>query len=201
VSPEKARNTITILGIPGSLRKGSYNKAMLRAAQELAPAEVELTIFDLDGIPLFNQDTENQPPPRVSEFKSKIRRADAILFSTPQYSKSIPGVLKNALDWGVRPEGDNAFDGKPAAIVSASTGRFGGALAQYHLRQILVDLNVHPVNDPEVFVSMAPRGFAAEGKLIDEDSRRQLRRLLEVLVGWTIRLKAVGQSEGSAPGE
>ena len=117
---------ISIFGFAGSLRKGSYNKAILRAAVELLPKEAELETFDLEGIPPFNQDLENDPPEKVKEFKKKIKAADAILIATPEANYTIPGVLTNAMNWASRPYGDNAFDGKPVAVMSASIGMLGG---------------------------------------------------------------------------
>ena len=142
----KSTNKLKILGFAGSLRVGSYNKALLRATIDLLPEDVNLEIFEIDGIPLYNQDIEIDMPIKVREFKSKIRAADAILIATPEYNYSVPGVLKNAIDWATRPYGDNAFDGKPVAIISASVGMLGGARAQYHLRQTFVFLNMYPVN-------------------------------------------------------
>ena len=136
-----------ILGFAGSLRAGSYNKALLRAAIDLLPEGVTLEIFDLLGIPAYNQDLESDMPIKVKEFKSKIREeSDAILIATPEYNFSVPGVLKNSIDWASRPYGDNSFDSKPVAIMSASIGMLGGARAQYHLRQMFVFLNMYPVN-------------------------------------------------------
>ena len=179
---------IRILGFAGSLRKGSYNKALLRAAAEMAPDDAELETFDLAGIPPFNQDLEVTMPERVKEFKSRIRAADAILIATPEHNYSIPGVLKNAIDWASRPYGDNSFEGKPAAIMSASTGMLGGARAQYHLRQVFVFLNMYPVNKPEVFITFAPQKFDDKGKLIDEKAKEFVRELLVNLVTWARRL-------------
>src|ERR1019366_8112237 len=121
----------TILGIAGSLRKASYNRAALRAAQQLAPESAKIEIFELDGIPPFNQDEEANPPGKVTLFKSRIRAADAILFVTPEYNCSIPGVLKNAIDWASRPYGDSAWEGKPVAVMGASGGPQGTSRAQY----------------------------------------------------------------------
>jgi len=127
-------DSFTILGFAGSLRKDSYNKTLLRAATKLVPPGVKLETFDLEGIPPFNQDMESMPPERVREVKAKIRAADALLIVTPEYNYSVLGVLKNAIDWASRPYGDNSFEGKSVAIMSASTGMLGGARAQYHLR-------------------------------------------------------------------
>lgn len=183
-------NQISILGFAGSLRKNSYNKALLYAAMELLPKDAKLEIFDLEGIPPFNQDLENNPPQKVKDFKAKIRAADALLVATPEYNYSIPGVLKNAIDAASRPFGDNPFQDKPVAIMGASIGRFGTIRAQYHLRQIFVFLNMHPINTPEVFVTMAHEKFDDKGKLKDQETREIIRILLQNLVNWTIKLKA-----------
>ena len=182
-------DSIKILGIPGSLRRSSYNRAALLAAQTLLPAGVSLEVFDLEGLPLFNQDTEAQPTPKLAEFKNKIREADAILFSTPEYNYSIPGVLKNAIDCASRPYGDNAWSGKPVAVMGASIGLFGSARAQYHLRQCFIFLNMLPINQPEVMIGHAAKAFDGEGKLTDETSRKLMRQLLENIANWTAQLK------------
>lgn len=179
---------VNILGFAGSLRQGSYNKALLRAAAELLPEDAKLEIFDLEGVPPFNQDLESSPPETVKELKRKIRSADAILIVTPEYNYSIPGVLKNAIDWASRPYGDNAFQGKPAALMSASIGMLGGARAQYHLRQSCVFLDMYPLTMPEVFVTFAPQKFDAEGRLTDQKTGEFVAGLLKALVAWTRRL-------------
>lgn len=180
---------LTILGISGSLREGSYNTATLRAAQELCPPGARIEMFtELGAIPAFNQDLEKDPPAAVRELKRQIRAADAILFVTPEYNYSVPGVLKNAIDWASRPYGDNAWDGKPAAIMGASTGMFGSARAQYHLRQMFVFLNMLAVNQPEVTIPMAAERFDDLGDLTDDTSRKLIAELLENLVTWTRRL-------------
>lgn len=179
---------VKILGFVGSLRKGSYNKALMRATVELLPKDATLEVFDLEGIPPFNQDLESQAPSVVKEFKAKIKKADALLIATPEYNYSIPGVLKNAIDWASRPYGDNAFEGKPVAIMSASIGRLGGARAQYHLRQSFVFLNMYPLNGPEVMMPYAQEHVDEHGNLADETTRQLIRQLLEELVRWTKRL-------------
>ncbi len=184
---------INVLGFAGSLRKASYNKMLLNEAVRLAPPNVTIETFDLEGIPLYNQDLEMNPPERVKEFKSKIRQADALLIVTPEYNYSVPGVLKNAIDWASRPYGDNTFDGKPVAIMSASIGMLGGARAQYHLRQMCVFLNMYPVNTPEVFVTFAPQKFDSKGRLLDKDAEKFIRQLLENLANFTLRLKRGSQ--------
>jgi len=174
--------SIRILGIAGSLRRDSYNKAALRAATQLVPEGSEIDIFELDGIPGFNQDDEQDPPEKVVEFKKRIREADAILFVTPEYNYSVPGVLKNAIDWASRPYGDSAWSGKPAAIMGASIGAIATARAQYHLRQMFVFLNVFAVNQPEVMIGNAHEKFDAEGNLTDETTKSLIRQLLQKLV-------------------
>jgi len=182
-------NPISILGFAGSLRKGSYNKALLRAALELLPKDAKLEVFDLEGIPPFNQDLETIAPLMVREFKAKIRAADAILIAAPEYNYSISGVLKNAIDWASRPHGDNSFEGKPVAVMSASIGMLGGARAQYHLRQSFVYLDMYPVNKPEVIVTYAPQKIDENGNLTDETARKLIKELLENLVKWTRKLR------------
>lgn len=182
-------NVIKILGFAGSLRRGSYNKAILREAKKSAPQGMEIEIFDLEGIPPYNQDLDNDMPARVKEFKSKIRKSDAILIATPEYNYSMPGVLKNAIDWASRPPGDNAFDGKPAAIMSASIGMIAGARAQYHLRQTFVYINVFPLNVPEVMVPYAKDMIDDRGNVTDAHTREKIRGLVESLAEWTRRLR------------
>jgi chromate reductase len=179
---------VRILGIAGSLRRESYNRAALRAATELVPEGATLEIFELDGIPGFNQDEEQNPPAKVTGLKKRIRDADAILFVTPEYNYSIPGVLKNAIDWASRPYGDSAWNGKPAAIMGASIGAIGTARAQYHLRQMMVFLNMFPINQPEVMIGNASERFDAEGNLMHAATRDFIRQLLQSLVEWTRRI-------------
>ena len=184
---------IKVLAFAGSLRKGSYNKALVRAALEVAPESVTIEVFDLEGIPPFNQDFEANPPQIVKEFKEKIRNAEALLIATPEYNYSVSGVLKNAIDWASRPRADTPLEGKPVAIMSASIGRLGGARAQYHLRQTFVFLNMHPVNRPEVMLPDAPHNVDADGRVTNEQTRQLVRQLLEALAAWTIRLRETPQ--------
>ncbi|MDH5481839.1 MAG: NAD(P)H-dependent oxidoreductase [Candidatus Bathyarchaeota archaeon] len=179
---------ITIIGFAGSLRKDSYNKALLRAAAKLLPKNTKLEIFDLEGIPPFNQDLEETMPEKVKKFKTKIRAADAILIATPEYNYSMPGVLKNAMDWASRPYGNNSFEGKPVAIMGASPGILGSARAQYHLRQVLVALNMHALNRHEVIVSAADDRIDENGNVSDEVTKKKIRELLRNLVDWTRKL-------------
>ncbi len=185
--------TLTILGIAGSLRKGSYNRAALRAAQQLAPADARIEIFELDGIPVFNQDEDAHPPEKVVQLKARVRAADAILFVTPEYNYSIPGALKNAIDWASRPYGDSAWEGKPVAVMGASPGTLGTARAQYHLRQVFVFLNMYPLNRPEVMIARADERFDAQGNLTDESTREHIRKLVAALAAWTRQLQKARQ--------
>src|SRR5687767_11894234 len=180
---------VKILGIPGSLRKGSFNRKLVNVALKSLPQGATMEIFDINGIPPFSEDDEKNVPQKVTDFKAAIRRADAILFATPEYNYSIPGVLKNAIDWASRPYGDSAWDGKPAAIMGASIGNAGSARAQYHLRQIFVFLNMHPLNQPEVMISNASARFDSQGNLTDEETKTRIRQMLETLIQWTKRLK------------
>lgn len=181
-------NPIRILGIAGSLRRESYNRSALRAATQLTPEDVTIEIFELDGIPAFNQDEERNPPAKVTELKKRIHESDAILFVTPEYNYSVPGVLKNAIDWASRPYGESAWNGKPVAIMGASVGTLGTARAQYHLRQMFVFLNMFAINQPEVMISNASERFDAEGNLTDETSKDLIRKLLSSLAEWTRRI-------------
>jgi chromate reductase len=181
---------ISILGFAGSLRKGSYNRMLLRAAAQMLPEGATLEIFDLEGIPPFNQDLEQSPSERVKEFKAKIRAADALLIATPEYNYSMPGVLKNAIDAASRPYGDNPFDGKPVAIMGASIGMLGTARAQYHLRQSMVFLNMHPLNQPEIMVTFADKKFDQDGNLTDEMAGKLIKKLLVNLTAWARQLGA-----------
>jgi len=181
--------TITILGFAGSLRKGSYNKILLRTAKKYMPDNCNLDIFDLEGIPPFNQDLEGNPPERVKEFKDRIKNADAILIATPEYNYSMPGVLKNALDWASRPYGENAFFGKPGAIMGGSIGMLGTARAQYHLRQVCVFLNILLINRPEVMVPFIDKKVDGSGNITDEGTLAKIKELVNALIQWTGKVK------------
>lgn len=181
--------TVKILGIAGSIRRASLNRAALRAAAELVPEGAELTTFEIDEIPPFNQDSEADPPAVVKDLKAAIRNADAILFVSPEYSYSIPGVLKNAIDWASRPYGDSAWEGKPAAIMGVSGGAIGTARMQYDLRKVMVFLNMFPLNRPEVMIGNSGQKFDGEGNLTDGATREIMAKQLAALVEWTRKLK------------
>jgi chromate reductase, NAD(P)H dehydrogenase (quinone) len=177
-----------VLGISGSLRKASYNTALLHAAQELAPPDVTIEIFDLSPLPLYNEDVKAAGfPPPVQLLRDKIKAADALLFSTPEYNYSMSGVLKNAIDWASRPP-DQPFNEKPVAIMGASPSALGTGRAQYHLRQSCVFLNMHVVNKPEVMIAAAHTKFNEQGKLTDEATRGFVRDLIVNLAAWSRRI-------------
>ncbi len=186
--------TIRVLGISGSLRKGSFNSALLRAAIEIAEAEKLPLVFetaDIQEIPVYNEDLRTSAgafPPPVQAFREAIGRADAVLFVTPEYNYSITGVLKNAIDWASRAPAQ-PFAGKPYAVMGASGGMSGTMRAQYHLRQIAVFLDLHALNTPEVFVRNAKDMFDADLKLTDAATRKVVAQQLAALVAWTRRLK------------
>lgn len=178
-----------ILGISGSLRSASLNSAALRACADVLPAGVTLSTFDLSPIPLYNEDVRVQGlPDAVQQLREQIRAADALLIATPEYNYSIPGVLKNAIDWASRPP-EQPFNGKPIALIGATPGGFGTSRAQYHLRQVFIYLNAHLLNQPEVFISAAPSKFDEQGKLTDTATAEQLRKMLATLVDWAQRLR------------
>jgi chromate reductase len=180
---------IKVLGICGSLRKGSFNAMALRVAQGLAPAGMKIDIADISAFQPYNEDVKAQGfPPAVQAFRDQIAAADALLFVTPEYNYSVSGVLKNALDWASRPP-NQPFDGKPVAIMGASGGVLGTARAQYHLRQMCVFLNMFPVNKPEVMIPQAQNRFDAQGNLTDETAKGLIKQLLESLQAWTLTLK------------
>lgn len=183
---------IRVLGISGSLRKGSFNTALLRAAKELAPAGMALDTFDIRDLPPYDDDVRAQGfPPPAQALREAIAKADALLFVTPEYNYSVPGVLKNAIDWASRPP-SQPFAGKPFAVMGASGGTSGTMRAQYHLRQIAVFLDMHALNRPEVFVRTAAEKFDASGALTDEPTRKVVADLLVALLAWTRRLRTGG---------
>ena len=180
-----ADTNIRVLGISGSLRKASFNTGLLRAAVQLAPPNVSIETADLSAIPLYNEDVHAQGfPPPVATLRAQVAAADALLIATPEYNYSMPGVLKNAIDWVSRPP-NQPFEGKPLALMGASPGSLGSARAQYHLRQTAVFLNMYPLNKPEVFVARAHERFDGEGNLVDDKVRGYVAQLLTALADWT----------------
>jgi chromate reductase len=167
-----------VLGITGSLRKGSFNTLALRAAQKLAPAGMDVSIADISQIPLYNDDVRAAgEPAAVTALKAQVRAADAVLIVTPEYNFSIPGVLKNTLDWLSGPP-EPPFDGKVVGIMGASPGQVGTARVQYHLRQVMVFMNAFVVNKPEVFINHCAGKFNEQGELTDEATAKVIGELL-----------------------
>ena len=189
-----------ILGIAGSLRRASYNRGLLLAAAELLPPGVTLGIHSLDDIPLFNADVlAVGDPPAVQDLKDRIRAADALLIATPEHNYSIPGVLKNALDWASRPLKTSGLRGKPIGIIGASTGSFGTVRAQLALRQVFVLTDSLVMVQPEFRVALAADKSDAEGNLVDEELRQRLADFVVALVDWA-RLVGLPQSGTGSSG-
>ena len=182
------RDTITVLGIAGSLRRGSYNRALLRSARSLAPDDMRLDLFDLHDVPFYDADVEREGDPEpVTVLKRRVREADALVIATPEYQHSLPGVLKNALDWASRPPKDPPLKGKPIAMMGATPGRYGTARAQAELRKVLAYNDALVVNRPEVLVANAGEAVDESDELVDETGRELVRELLTAL-GWWARL-------------
>lgn len=183
---------IRVAALCGSLRKASYNMMALRTAIEVAPAGMTITPAEIGDLPLYNDDIRQQGfPAPAARLGKALGEADAILIVTPEYNFSIPGVLKNAIDWVSRLQ-PQPFDGKPVAIMGAAMGPLGTGRAQYDLRKMMVFLNAYPVNKPEVFIGMAQNKFDAEGKLTDQPTREFIQKLLVALQAWTAQLKPKG---------
>jgi chromate reductase, NAD(P)H dehydrogenase (quinone) len=187
---------IRVLAISGSLREASYNTALLREAQRIAPGDITVALASIKDFPLYNADLEASAfPQAVKDVSASIAESDALLIATPEYNFSIPGVLKNAIDWLSRPPLDQVLAGVPVGIVGAG-GRLGSARAQYHLRQVFACLSMLPVPRPEVFVLNAWEKFDAQGRLKDELVAKQLLELLTTLADWT-RLLRTGRQRRS----
>lgn len=176
----------------GSLRKDSYNRKMAHALTRLAPPSLALEIVEIGELPMFNQDQEQSPPPALTAFKSRIKASDAVLFVTPEYNRSVPGVLKNAIDCGSRPSGQSAWNGKPGAIVSVSIGAIGGFGANHHLRQSMVFLNVPMMCQPEGYIGNAATLFDAAGNISQDETRKFLERYMQAFADWVGRHVAAG---------
>jgi len=180
---------LTVVAFAGSLRRASYNRALLRAAQEMVPPQMTLSILEIDGIPLFNEDVEQQGDPEpVARFKQAIREADGLLIATPEYNHGVPGVTKNAIDWASRPPRQAVLDGKPVAILGASPGITGTARGQSQLRQAFEFTNSYCMPQPEILVYQAHQKFDAEGRLTDEKTRAFLGKFLLAFREWIQRL-------------
>ncbi len=173
----------------GSLRKDSLNRKMAHALAELAPEPLKLSIVEIADLALYNQDREDAAPPEWSAFRARVKAADAFLFVTPEYNRSIPAPLKNALDVGSRPHGHSVWNGKPGAVVSVSPGAIGGFGANHHLRQALVFLNVPALQQPEAYIGGADKLFDANGKLTNESTRKFLGGFMASFAAWIARFE------------
>ncbi|MGO9007672.1 MAG: NADPH-dependent FMN reductase [Beijerinckiaceae bacterium] len=175
----------------GSLRKDSINRKLANALADLAPSSLKLGIVEIGQLPLYNQDADSNPPTAWTAFRERLKAADAVLFVTPEYNRSVPAALKNALDVGSRPYGQSAWNGKPGAIVSASPGAIGGFGANHHLRQSLVFLNVPAMQQPEAYIGGADKLFDASGKLVNDGTRKFLQGFMQAFAAWiTANLKS-----------
>ncbi len=168
----------------GSLRKDSINRKVANALVELAPAALKLSIIEIGHLPIYNQDGDENPPAVWTQFRERIRVADAALFVTPEHNRSVPAALKNAIDVGSRPYGKSAWTGKPGAVVSASPGGIGGFGANHHLRQSLVFLNVPAMAQPEAYIGGADKLFDAQGKLVNDGTRKFLQDFMQAFDAW-----------------
>lgn len=179
---------IRVLGFAGSLRKGSFNRGLLRTATERLPEGMTLEIFDLAPIPLYNNDLQGNPPQVVVAFKTRLTAADALLIACPEYNYSMSGVLKNAIDWASRPPHESPLNGKPLAIMGAGGG-YGTVRAQLHLRHVAVFTNMLPLNKPELMIPRAWEKFDENGNLLDETLQERVGQLLAALADWTRKLR------------
>jgi chromate reductase len=182
---------VRVLGISGSLRQASFNTALLHTAIDLAPPGIEIEVAEIRDIPLFDEDLRAKGlPDAVQRFRERCARVDGVLIVTPEYNFSIPGVLKNAIDWASRPP-QQPFAGKPLGIMGASSGLSGTMRAQYHLRQVAVFLDMHVMNKPEVFVRSAAEKVS-EGRITDEPTRKVIAEHMTALEKWVRRFATTG---------
>ena len=185
-----AGDQLRVLGFAGSLRRNSFNRGLLRAAVEVRPESMEIEIFDLAPLPLYNGDVEEKGlPEAVAAFKDKVRAADALLIAVPEYNYSVSGVLKNAIDWASRPPNQSPLQKKPAALMGASGGQMGTARAQLSLRQSFVFTETLALPKPEIYIPFAAQSFEANGDLKDDKIRERVKLLLEALARWARQLR------------
>ncbi len=183
------KQKIKIVGFSGSLRKGSYNTALLKYVQKISPPHINFEIADISKIPLYNEDVRlaGEPEP-VKAFKEHLASSDALMIASPEYNYSIAGVMKNAIDWASRPLDTSPLNGKPVAFVSVG-GRFGGSRAVYHLHQVAIFTNMYPLNKPELLISNGPENFDENGNPLDPKMEERVLNLLDALYKWALRLK------------
>jgi chromate reductase len=180
--------SLDIAVLVGSLRKDSLNRKTAFALAELAPESIRLDQVDIGQLPMYNQDLDEAPPAEWMAFRERIQKADGVLFVTPEYNRSVPAALKNAIDVGSRPYGHSAWKGKPGGVVTVSPGAIGGFGANHHLRQMLVFLDVHPMQQPEAYLGNAGKWFGDDGKLQDESARKFLQTFIGAYAAWVQRM-------------
>ncbi|MGA2775366.1 MAG: NAD(P)H-dependent oxidoreductase [Candidatus Omnitrophota bacterium] len=171
----------------GSLRKESFNCKMAKALIKVSPESLKLEIIEIEGLPLYNQDFDDNPPVSYTQFRESLREFDAVLFITPEYNRSVPAVLKNAIDVGSRPYGQSAWNGKPGAVMSVSPGAIGGFGANHHLRQSLVFLNVPTMQQPEAYIGNADKLFDEKGNLTNDSTREFITKFMQAFAEWIAR--------------
>lgn len=181
----------SIAVVVGSLRRESWNRALAHAVISLAPADFSFEFIEIGNLPLYNQDYDADFPEVARRFKQSIEAVDGLLFVTPEYNRSIPGVLKNALDWGSRPWGTNSWARKPGAMLGTSPGATGTALAQQHLRNVLAYLDVATLAQPEMFIRHDPARIDDQGRIVDEDTRKFLQHFVDRFAEWVRDYKAI----------
>jgi chromate reductase len=179
--------SLDVVAIVGSLRRASYTRALVNAFTPIAPPALKIEIVGIGELPLYNEDVEADPPAAWKAFRERVSRADAVLFATPEYNRSMPGALKNAIDVGSRPYGKSVWSGKPAAVVSCSPGAIGGFGAQHHLRQCLVFLDMPVLQQPEAYISNVAKLLGPDGAISDEKSREFCSQLLQKFEAWIQR--------------
>ena len=190
------KSDLRVVGFAGSLRRGSFNRALLEAARQLAPGRMTISPIEIGDLPFYNADVEAEgDPAAVVEFKSAIRAADGVLIATPEYNDGIPGALTTAIDWGSRPPGAAPLSGKPVALMGASPSQVGTARAQLHLRQLLGHVHARTLPPPELLVAAAHERFDRELRLTHEGTRRVLAALLERFARWIDRERAADAAE------
>jgi chromate reductase len=181
--------SITVAAFSGSVRKESYTTKLVKAFQLLAPNQVAVNIVSIDNLPFINEDLEHNLPQSVKDLHASIEKADAILLATPEYNRSYSPVLKNALDWGSRPQGNNSWNGKPAAVIGCTPYALGAFGAQHHLRQVLVYLNMHPVQQPEFYLAKVAEKFNERGELTDAETKKIITSFWQVFITWINKIK------------
>lgn len=173
----------------GSLRRESFNRKMAKALIKLAPYSLSCEIVEVGGLPLYNQDLDDNPPAVWTEFRERIKKCDGVLFVTPEYNRSVPGVLKNAIDVGSRPYGKSVWDGKPGAVVSVSPGAIGGFGSNHHLRQSMVFLNIPVMQQPEAYIGNAANLFDENGDLVNESTREFAVKFMQAFAAWVATIR------------